>query len=184
MVYESSYALEFTSRADSLRDAQSTLVEPIAWISCSFLYRVRPFSALHEQPHAVACLEYAVIGTLEVLLLCLCHLRRRYSAHRRVISKVDEYHQTDRTAEISSSFKNGVRMFRNHRNIRTYSRLLVERYSRATTKVVEPIAWISCFFLYCVRLFSALHEQPHTVACLEYAVIGTLEKLLHSPYHI
>ena len=72
------------------------VVELIAWISCTFLYRVRPLSALHKQSHAVACLEYAVIGTLEVLLLYLCHLRWRYSAHRRVILRVDEYHQAVR----------------------------------------------------------------------------------------
>ena len=126
------------------------VVEPIAWIYCSCLYCVRPLSALHDQPHAVACLEYAVIGTLEVLLLCLCHLRRRHSAYRRVISKVDEYYQADGTAEISSSFKNDVPMFRNHWNIRTHSTLLVERSRRETPELVEHFAWISGSFVYCV----------------------------------
>ena len=79
-----------------------------------------------EHPHIIVLLEYAVIGTRQVLLLCLCRIRRRNSSRRKIFPKADEYHQTDQTAATSSSFKPHARMFRSHRKIRTRSSLVVD----------------------------------------------------------
>ena len=77
----------------------------------------------------------------------------------------------------STSFKPDVRMFRNHRNIRTPSSLIIERRSRD---------YCNCsvdFFLLILlrRTVPAEPEQPYAIVCFEYAVIGTFKVLLDSP---
>ena len=140
-------------------------------------------SVQREHPCAIVCREYAVIGTLEVLLYSLCHI------WREILHVLEQFGNPRVSLGRSNSrnfelFLKGLRMFRNLRNIRTHSSWLVEPSRWETPEVVEPIAWISCSFLYRVRPFSALHEQSHAVTWLEYVVIGTLEMLLLCLCHL
>ena len=128
-----------------------------------FLRRSVPADA--TQPHAIVCLEYTVIDTLQVLLYSQCHVRRQHSSRSNVIPKADDYHQIDRTAVSCSCFKPDAGMFWNHRKIRTRSSVLVKCRNRdSPTSCSSCICRVDFLHLFHLRRsVSADWEQPYSL---------------------
>ena len=131
-----------------------------------------------KPPHAIVCLEYTVIKTLQVLLYSQCHVRRQHSSRCNVMSIADDYRQTYRTAVSCSCFKPDAGMFWNHRKIRTRSILLVKCRNRDS-----PTSCTSCIcrvdFLRPLLLASMdTQHNPHSSICLSFLYLFNCFNLL------
>ena len=143
---ELSHALEFTSRAATPRDAQSSgscRVDFLLVFSCVGVFRLIGNSITPSRASSTL---------LSITRCCFCTVSAICKGHilnqRETILKAHESYQTDMIAARRSSFKLDVRMFRSYRNFRTHSNLLVERRRRETPTVVEHFAWIFCSFCF------------------------------------
>ena len=139
------YRLFFSFSVDGWYSRDSPTSRGTCCVDFLLLFVLRGIvPAEREHASAIVFFDNAVIGTLQVLLDSPGDIWYRNGWRRGAILKAHVSRRTDPAAAPFNFFKPDVRMFRNHRNFRTHSSLLVERRSRDSP--------ISCMF-FIIRVY-------------------------------